>query len=57
MIKNVRKFASRAWGLHVERQQRRADYWLLQNMSTKDLRDIGITPGEIRQRIYGPKSN
>ena len=57
MIKNVKKFASRAWGLHVERQQRRADYWLLQNMSTKDLCDIGITPGEIRQRIYGPKSN
>jgi uncharacterized protein YjiS (DUF1127 family) len=57
MIKNVKKFASRAWSLHVERQQRRADYWLLQNMSTKDLRDIGITPGEIRQRIYGPKSN
>jgi uncharacterized protein YjiS (DUF1127 family) len=33
-------------------QQRRADYWLLHNMSDKDLRDIGITRGEIKSKIY-----
>ncbi len=33
-------------------QQRRADYWLLQNMSDKSLRDIGITRGEIYSKVY-----
>jgi uncharacterized protein YjiS (DUF1127 family) len=33
-------------------QQQRADYWILNNMSDKDLRDIGITRGEIRSKIF-----
>jgi uncharacterized protein YjiS (DUF1127 family) len=33
-------------------QQRRADYWILQNMSDKQLKDIGVTRGEIRTRFY-----
>mgnify|MGYP003629957378 FL=1 len=33
-------------------QQRRADYWLLHNMTNKDLRDIGISRGEIKSKIY-----
>ncbi len=33
-------------------QQRRADYWLLMNMSDKYLIDIGITRGEIKNKIY-----
>jgi uncharacterized protein YjiS (DUF1127 family) len=33
-------------------QQRRADYWLLHNMSDKYLLDIGITRGEIKSKIY-----
>jgi uncharacterized protein YjiS (DUF1127 family) len=33
-------------------QQRRADFWLLHNMSDKDLLDIGITRGEIKSKIY-----
>jgi len=33
-------------------QQRRADYWVLQNMSDKQLKDVGITRGEIRTRFY-----
>ena len=32
-------------------QQRRADYWLLRNMTDKELRDIGITRGEISQKV------
>jgi uncharacterized protein YjiS (DUF1127 family) len=35
-----------------ERQQRRADYWILQNMTDKALKDIGVTRGEINQKIY-----
>lgn len=34
-------------------QQARADYWLLQNMTDKELRDIGITRGNIKQVIAG----
>ena len=34
-------------------QQRRADYWLLHNMTNKDLRDIGISRGEIKSKING----
>ena len=34
-------------------QQRRADYWILQNMTNKDLKDVGISRGEIRGKVYG----
>ena len=36
-----------------ESQQRRADYWLLHNMTNKDLKDVGISRGEIRGKVYG----
>jgi uncharacterized protein YjiS (DUF1127 family) len=55
MIKHIKAFASRAWDRHVKRMQRRADYWVLNNMSAKQLHDIGITRTEIRQKIYGPQ--
>jgi uncharacterized protein YjiS (DUF1127 family) len=32
-------------------QQRRADYWLLTNMTDKELKDIGISRGEIAQKV------
>ena len=38
-------------------QQMRADFWLLNNMSDKQLKDIGITRGEIKQRFYGTDDN
>jgi uncharacterized protein YjiS (DUF1127 family) len=40
-----------------EGQQRRADFWILQNMSDKELRDIGISRTEIRQTVYGKATN
>lgn len=36
-----------------ESQQRRADYWILQSMSDKELRDIGIARSEIAHKVYG----
>jgi uncharacterized protein YjiS (DUF1127 family) len=39
-----------------EHQQRRADYWVLQNMSDKHLHDMGISRGEIYNKIYGEES-
>jgi len=35
-----------------ESQQRRADYWILQNLSDRELRDIGITRSEIAHTVY-----
>jgi len=35
-----------------EAQLRRANYWMLHNMSDKSLRDIGLSRGEIYDRIY-----
>ena len=39
------------WKSIQRNQQRRADYWILQNMSDKQLKDMGITRGEIRNRV------
>lgn len=36
-----------------EMQQRRADYWILMNLSDRELKDLGIGRSEIRERIYG----
>jgi len=36
-----------------ENQQRRADYWILMNLSDKELHDMGISRGEVRQKVYG----
>lgn len=35
-----------------ENQQRRADYWILQNLSERELRDIGVARAEIKRIIY-----
>lgn len=35
-----------------EAQLRRASYWMLHNMTDKSLRDIGVSRGEIYDRIY-----
>ena len=40
-----------------EMQQRRADYYILTHMSDRELRDLGISRSEIRQRIYGETTN
>jgi uncharacterized protein YjiS (DUF1127 family) len=36
-----------------ENQQRRTNYWILMNLSDKELHDMGISRGEIRQKVYG----
>jgi len=37
----------------MESQQRRADYWILQNMTDRELHDIGIARGQIREVVEG----
>ncbi len=46
MFKNILKAIQK-------NQQRRADYWILMNMSDKELHDMGISRGEVRQKVYG----
>ena len=45
MLKNL-------WRRAVAAQERRANYWKLQNMTDKELRDIGVERFEINKRIY-----
>ena len=46
MFKNILKAIQK-------NQQRRADYWVLMNMSNKELHDMGISRGEVYQKVYG----
>lgn len=55
-FKAVTKFFASIGTSLAAAQQMRADYWLLNNMSDKQLKDIGITRGEIKQRFYGTDS-
>ena len=43
----------RIWLKKIQKnQQRRADYWMLTNMSNRELQDIGISRGEINRVIF-----
>ena len=42
----------RLWHRAVAAQERRANYWILQNMTDKELRDIGVERFEIKQRVF-----
>ena len=36
----------------VKHQQRRANYFILNSLSDRQLKDMGTTRGELKQRIY-----
>jgi uncharacterized protein YjiS (DUF1127 family) len=36
----------------AEYQTRRASYWMLQNMTDRQLSDIGVSRSEIRSRVF-----
>ena len=55
-LKAVAKFFISVGNSLAKAQQMRADYWLLNNMSDQQLKDIGITRGEIKQRFYDTDS-
>jgi len=48
----MKKWLNALWAAIQENQQRRADYWILQNLSERELRDLGIGRSEIRGIIY-----
>jgi len=43
----------RIWKSIQRSQQRRADYWILHNLTDKELNDMGVSRGEIRHKVYG----
>jgi len=36
----------------IQAQERRVAYWQLQHMSDQALKDIGVTRGEIKQKVF-----
>jgi len=51
----MRKWLNALWAAIEEGQQRRADYWILNNLDDRELRDLGISRGEIRGIVNGEK--
>ena len=47
----------RAWKAIEVAQQKRADYYLLNKLSERELRDLGIGRSQIKEIIYGEESN
>lgn len=43
----------RFWNRLTVLQERRAAYWMLTNMSDIQLKDIGVTRADIRQKTMG----
>ena len=36
----------------VQYQQKRADFFILNNLTDRQLKDMGVTRGELKQRFY-----
>tara|TARA_R100000700_G_scaffold39174_1_gene51497 strand:+ start:2627 stop:2788 length:162 start_codon:yes stop_codon:yes gene_type:complete len=49
MLKRIYNFLKKS-------QENRVAYWQLKSMSDKALKDIGVSRGEIYQKIYGEQS-
>jgi len=43
------------WKRHLIRQERRVSYWQLQNMTDRELKDIGVSRCDIRQKIFAER--
>lgn len=43
----------RIYNFIKDTNEKRVAYWQLQNMSDKNLKDMGISRGEIYSKIYG----
>jgi len=53
----MKHLLKRMWDNHVIRQQKRADFRILQMLDDKQLNDLGIGRSEIRNVIYGKDIN
>ena len=46
MFRNIINFIQKS-------QQRKVAYWQLQNMNDHELKDIGVSRGDIYRKVYG----
>ena len=49
----IRDKITAIWNRMSDYQDRRASYWMLQNMTDRRLSDIGVSRSEIRSRVFG----
>jgi uncharacterized protein YjiS (DUF1127 family) len=54
MIEKLKAWVANIVLKMIEGRQRKVDYYLLNNLSDYQLRDMGLTRGELKQRVlYG----
>ena len=55
LMSTVGKFAAAVWARHLVNQERRASYYVLRSMNDTQLRDIGVSRCDIRQKIFAQR--
>ena len=53
----MKNLIKKMWDTHVIRQQKRADFRMLNMLDDKQLNDLGIGRSQIRNAIYGKDIN
>lgn len=53
----MKNLLRKIWNNHVIRQQKRADFRMLNMLDDKQLNDLGIGRSQIRNAIYGKDIN
>jgi len=53
----MKHLLKKMWDNHVIRQQKRADFRMLQMLDDRQLNDLGIGRSQIRNAIYGKDIN
>ena len=53
----MKQLLKKMWDNHVIRQQKRADFRMLQMLDDRQLNDLGIGRSQIRNAIYGKDIN
>lgn len=53
----MKNLIRKMWDAHVIRQQKRADFRMLNMLDDKQLNDLGIGRSQIRNVIYGKDAN
>ena len=54
-MKHIKKYLKALLEAIQKNQQQSADHWMLSNMTDRELRDVGISRGEINGIIYSSK--
>jgi uncharacterized protein YjiS (DUF1127 family) len=52
VYKRIRIIGKKMWASHLVLQERRASYYILKAMTDKQLKDIGVSRSDIKQRVF-----